>query len=206
LINQDKNTSFRFLDELTNSGLFNTEEQVIENYDVLVDYVRDWLESNEYDTAMACFELLLEKKNGKLRGDGKSPSALHEISQAIYTISLIEDGVGLADPESVIALNFLHDLGEEYGVKAPKLMEQFKKFNCSIGGQRLTILLRDFDLITKQYKGEPPKYKSEWEYYLPMQQSENVSVAKLIDRLHNIATIVGVKDSLRCREYITNAR
>jgi hypothetical protein len=191
-----------FLQRLIHEGLYDSESDVIANSEVLIADLRDWLKGNGYDMAAGCLDLAVEKKAGKLRGDKRTPSILHEVSQALYTISLIEDDAYLADPEAVLSLNFIHDLGEDFGLQGGELLKRLHDDGVK-GGTRLTQLARDFELMTKKRDGIP-KYENEWQYYEALQESENASVAKMIDRIHNLATQIGVKKEKRCSEYILN--
>lgn len=192
-----------FLRQLSASGRYDTEDLVIENSEQLIADVRTYLKSAGYDMALACMDLAIEKKQGKFRKDGKTPSIIHEVSQAIYTISLMEAGVHLEDPESVIALNFIHDLGEDFGFKPDELVDYLHQQKIA-DFDKIPQLTVDFDLMSKKYKNEEPKFTYEIEYYRTLQESQNASIAKLIDRIHNVATQIGVQDDQRCSEYIRN--
>ncbi len=192
-----------FLTHLLSSGRYDSEDLVVENAEHLITDIRAYLQSADYNIALSCLDLAIETKKGKFRGDGRTPSVIHEISQALYTISLIEDGVHLEDPESVIALNFTHDLGEDFGLKPETLKKHLR--NTGVTDQdKINQLTTDFDILTKKYKGEDPKFKNEWEYYQGIEKSQNASIAKFPDRLHNLATQIGVKSNARCLQYIAN--
>ena len=191
-----------FLSQLATFNLYDSEDLVIQNSDRLIADVRAYLKSSGYDMALACLDLAVEKKQGLFRYDGKTPSILHEVTQALYTISLIESGVHLDDPESIIALNFIHDLGEEFGLKPSDLRKYLREHNIETN-DRTILLSTDLNLLTKQYKDRPPKFKHEHEYYVTLQSSQNASLAKIIDRIHNVATQIGVKSDEKCLEYIS---
>ena len=53
----------------------------------------------------------------------------------------------------------------------------------------------DLGLISKCYgKNGKDRYESEYEYYMAMQNSPNASIAKMLDRAHNMMTLVLVKE------------
>jgi hypothetical protein len=198
--------SVSFLNRLEASGDYRTENLVILNSDLLEKSVREWLQAAGYDKAIACLDILKEKENRKFRQDGITPSWLHQLSQAVYTISLIEDGVYLADPEAVICLNFIHDVGEDHGIRPGQLKNMLIRRGVE-DDDWLTELMIDYDVISKQYgKNGEPRYKSEFEYYEANRKRQNTSVAKLEDRSHNIATQVGVKGMEKIRRYISNTQ
>lgn len=190
-----------FLYQLKASELYDSEEKVIENCDQLINDVRSYLSRCGYDTAIACLDLAIEKKAGLLRQDGKTPSILHEVTQALYTISMIEAGIHIDDPESVIALNFIHDLGEDFGLKPKDLRKYLREKGIETNTKTIQ-LSWDLDLLTKKYKNRLPKFDYEHQYYISLETSQNASIAKLIDRIHNIATQIGVKTDDKCLQYM----
>lgn len=194
-----------FLGRLAKSGKYDTEKLVIQNHEHLIQDVRSYLRANGYNMALACMDLAIEKNKGRIRGDKKTPSIIHEVSQALYTISLMEAGVQIEDPESVIALNFVHDLGEDHDLKPTELLKYLYQADLR-DNERIMQLTRDFNLMTKKNKAGEPRYNNEWEYYEALKESQNASLAKLIDRLHNLATQIGVKSEQRCSEYIRNTQ
>ncbi len=197
------NENQSFLTQLSDSGRYDSEGLVVRHAKHLITDIRSYLKSSDYNMALACLDLAIKTKKGKLRDDGKTPSIIHEISQALYTISLIEGGVHLEDPESVIALNFIHDLGEDFGLKPETLKRHLEKAEVT-DQNKIDLLAIDFDILTKKYKGESPKFKNEWEYYQAIERSQNASIAKPPDRLHNLATQIGVKKNKRALQYIAN--
>lgn len=198
-----------FAEYLTETGLYNSEDDVIKNHDRLVSDLRNWLHAKNYTQAEALLDFMLNKKQGLVRKDGKTPSSLHELTQAVWFISCIEDGLEVDNPEAVLSLIFSHDLGEDFGVMPEDLLHYLVRGKGFADTPKLQEFLEDFDVISKRFgKGGTPRYKNDHEYYLAIQKSRNASVAKMIDRAHNIMTLIGVKenegheDKIRMIEYV----
>lgn len=201
-----RKTSFRgepsFAKYLKETGLFNSEEDVIENIDVLANDMRVWLASKGYEQAQVLMDYMLELNEGKTREDGVTPSALHELTQALWFITATEDGIHVDDPEGVLSVIFAHDLGEDYGL-TPENMEKHLYKNGIRPSEKVKQFKEDFDAISKKYgKDGEPKYDKDYPYYLDVQANKNASVAKMFDRSHNIMTLVGVKDKNKMHDYI----
>lgn len=185
-----------FAEYLTKTKRYGSEADVIKNFDHLVEDVRGWMRAKKYHLTEELMNFMLEKKAGKFRNDGVTPSALHELTQAVWFISCIEDGVRAEMPQSVLGLIFVHDVGEDFGVRPEELRAHLK----GKGFGKLVViddLLEDFDAISKRYGDDgPPRYANEYEYFhLALCKRRHASIAKLIDRAHNIMTLVGVKEA-----------
>ncbi len=189
-----------FCEYLSNTKLFKTEQDVIDNYSFLVGELRDWLDSKGYITARAAMDFMLEKSQNDFRDDGITPKALHEITEAIWFISAIEDGLPADDPELILSIIFVHDLGEDYDVSPEDLIEDFGK--CGFQNKkRMDAFLTGFDAITKYYGGNGRtkyyagigKNKNEGEYQRNIMENPHASVAKIFDRAQNNMTLVGVR-------------
>ena len=193
-----------FAARLNESNLFDTEQDVIQNFDQAVDMVRGWLQEKGFKQAELLMDLTLDQKEGKWRKDRVTPAALHEITQAIWFIALHEDGIDVQDPEGVLSILFTHDLGEDFGIK-PEEIEQYLVANGIPAGETIDTFKANFDAITKKYgKDGDDIWENEYQYYRYMEGFANASVAKLIDRLHNIMTLVNVQDDRKMLRYIQN--
>lgn len=202
-----KNDSFA--EYLTNTGLYDSEADVIANFDHLVHDMRKWLQAKGYKQASAIMDFMIDKKQGVRRKDGKTPGALHELTQAVWFISCIEDGLHVDNPENILSVIFAHDLGEDYGVQPHELENYLCRTKGFKPNEQIDEFLEDFDVISKRWgKGGTPRYKNDYEYYCALQKRRNASVAKMIDRAHNIMTLIGVKqneghdDKRRMTEYV----
>lgn len=185
-----------FAEYLTSTGRYDTEQDIVENFDSLVLDVRKWLKAKHYGHAEALLDLVLDKKDGLTRKDGKTPSALHEVTQAVWFISCVEDGLPVEDPAGVLSLIFSHDLGEDFGVTTQDLWHYLHVEKAFADDEQLQEIIDDYDVISKRWgKGGPERYANEYQYFhIAQHQRRNNSIAKLIDRAHNITTMIGVKD------------
>ena len=158
-----------FAARLNASNMFDTEQDVIENFDQAVDMVREWLQDKGYKQAELLMDLTLEQKDGLWRKDRVTPAALHEITQAIWFIALHEDGINVQDPEGVLSVIFTHDLGEDFGIK-PEEIEQYLVENGIPAGEKIDTFKVNFDAITKKYgKDGDDIWENEYEYYKYME-------------------------------------
>ena len=202
-------TAPNFCAHLQLSGKFETEEDVIKNFDILVSELYDWLKIKNYKLARSVMDLTLEKNNKKTRDDCKTPKALHELIQATWFISTIENGIFVRDPELILGLIFAHDLGEDFGV-TPKMLTDYLKENGIEPSKRMDLLSKGFDAISKyfgkdgkvEYHSGKGKYKGEGDYQNGVSEDFYASVAKMFDRAHNLMTLVGVRKTKRMHEEI----
>lgn len=183
---------------------------------VLINFVKDWLMKHDYKLAQACFLFLINKKcdingvKGKMlmRGDGVTPSIIHEISQALYTISIAQSaerrGYNVPDIELLLCINFTHDLGEDFNVTRQNLLNHFE--TCG-----LTITVREqqmvdlFENMTKS-RGHPHKRLTTPEYFDILLGDILTVLGKYQDRTHNMATMIKVKKPDKFRDYVLEAR
>ena len=139
------------------------------------------------------------------RADNKTPSIVHQLSQVSYTISQLAAEVHIENPEAVITINITHDLGEDFGLK-PKGLKLYSLDKNISDSPQLNVICSDFNTITKKYDGEERQYANENDYYNAQKDSENCSLAKLYDTIHNLATQVSVMSREKCVERILEIR
>ncbi|MDH5722620.1 MAG: hypothetical protein OEY94_04780 [Alphaproteobacteria bacterium] len=108
---------------------------------------------------------------------------------------MAENGLPIDDVEGVLSVIFAHDLGEDHNLQQEDL-EKYLLDN-KIEKNRVDEFILDFDAITKIYSNDELTSKApdgkEYEYYKGMSKRKNVSIAKLIDKSHNLMTMIGVK-------------
>ncbi len=144
---------------------------------------------------------MLNLNEGKTRKDDITPSALHEVTQALWLISAMENGLYIDDPESVMSLIFCHDLGEDFNLK-PSYIEQYLNDNGIKSNYKIKQLKLSFDAISKKYgKNGDLRHAHDYAYYQTVAKDKNASVAKMFDRAHNIMTLIGVKDIKNMHDY-----
>ncbi len=193
-----------FCEHLNATRLYDHEQEVIENFDSLVDEVQDWVQGRDYKQAEVLLNLVVDLKKDQTRADGVTPSSLHEITQALWFISAYEDGLPVDDPEGVLSVIFAHDIGEDFGL-TPDDMEKHLRQNGVVNSRKIETFKDDFDAITKQWGEDGEKrFDTNYEYYSGVQERANASVAKMFDRAHNIMTLIGVKDVPKMHTYIAS--
>lgn len=187
---------------LQKTGLYENEADVTENFESLVEETRDWLHSKGFKQVEVLMDLMLDKNEGETRDDNITPSALHELTQVIWFISCIEADLHVDDVEGVLSVIFAHDLGEDFNIR-PDALEQHLVDEGIPRSAKTEQLKEDFDAISKRYgKGNPNKHATEFLYSMAVQNNKNASIAKMIDRIHNIMTLINVKDRIEMMEYI----
>ncbi len=193
-----------FCEHLNSTNLYDHEKEVIENFDSLVGEIKDWVQNRGFKQAEVLMDLVVDLKEGQTRADGITPSSLHEMTQALWFISAYEDGLPIDDPEGVLSVIFAHDIGEDFGM-TPDDMEQHLRENAVFDDQKIETFKQDFDAITKQWGEDGEKrFDNNYEYYTGVQKRTNASIAKMLDRAHNIMTLIGVKDVPKMHTYIAS--
>ena len=186
---------------LQQTGLYANENNVTENFDNLVGETRDWLQNKGFKQAEVLMDLMLECNDGKTRQDGKTPSPLHEMTQAIWFISCIEDDLYAEDAEAILSVIFTHDLGEDFDIR-PDTLEQYLVDNGIPRSEKTERLKTSFDAISKRYgKNGDDRHKNEHDYSCTVRSDRDASIAKMFDRAHNIMTLIGVKDKSKMADY-----
>jgi len=189
-----------FCEHLCNTGLYESEADVRDNLDSLVKEVHDWLDAKDYKMARVVMDIMMKENVGEIRDDKITPQVLHELTQAIWFISLLEDGIEFDDPELVLSLILAHDLGEDHDIR-PEELEKLLNEKGIPSGERMDRFLRGFDAISKYYGEEEhlafneAKNRNEGEarYQKVVRENHDASIAKIIDRPHNVKTLVGVR-------------
>ncbi|MGH1378623.1 MAG: hypothetical protein ACRBB3_07350 [Alphaproteobacteria bacterium] len=190
-----------FGEYLHSTGLYENENDLADNFDSLIDETREWLGNKGYKQAEILMDLMLDCNVGKTRQDGKTPSALHEMTQAIWLISCIEDDLHVDDPQNVLSVIFSHDLGEDFNIK-PNELEQHLVDNGIQRSEKTEALKKSFDAISKRYgKNGEERHENEYDYSCAVRSDRDASIAKMFDRAHNIMTLIGVKDKSKMADY-----
>lgn len=134
--------------------------------------IRAWLQGRGYFNALRAMDLAEKKHVGK-RKDG-SPEFSHQVSQALYAITLIDY---FLHPEELLCVIFLHDIIEDTDVTEEQLFVLFG-----------SIVSKATTRISKVRNGVriPDEI-----YYKEMEECPITSIAKGIDRFHNILSMLG---------------
>ncbi|WP_315921154.1 HD domain-containing protein [Mesorhizobium sp. SP-1A] len=147
-------------------------------YKKQISTMRSWLDGKGYHLALKAFEFAQKHHKGT-RKDGVSPEFSHQMFIANYAMSILP---GLMFKEETLAAIFLHDVCEDYHVKIEQIEEMF--------GQDVAQAVR---LLTKKTPGEKiPEHEKELRnrrYYEKLATDPIASMAKGLDRAHNILTM-----------------
>lgn len=179
----------------------------------ILDFVTRWIERHDYEYALSCLHLLRDLKGEQKRDDGLTPAILHELSQACYTIALADSGYELPDTEALLCLNFTHDLGEEFNMSREDMLNHWQKDQTLSGSDAHRVWIENlstqFSRMAKKMNnvslfplaGDPRKTDHE-QYFYAMMVDPVTAMAKFLDRIHNMATMIGVKSIPKQREYL----
>src|SRR5688572_19887539 len=73
--------------------LFASEFLVKQNARALIEETRSFFNERGYKLALACLDLLLEKKGNSFRKDGSTPNFVHELRPIMNARALLEEGL-----------------------------------------------------------------------------------------------------------------
>lgn len=138
-----------------------------------ISSMRYWLLGRGWHVAVKAFEFARELHSG-VRKDGVSPEFSHQMFIAGYARTLAHC---LLKPEETLAAIFLHDACEDYPVTLEEIGRRFGE------GVRVPV-----ELLTKKKDGVRIPDDA---YYERMGEDPVASIAKGLDRAHNIFTMSG---------------
>jgi hypothetical protein len=108
------------------SSIFQNEQNVIENYQILIDDVRTYFQDNHFFIAEKCLDFLLGKKKTedggwKMRKDDVTHDFIHELRQVVGIKSFVDEGLlqkecEYGSVEVLFSASLMHDMGEDYNV------------------------------------------------------------------------------------------
>ena len=145
--------------------------------------IRAWMEGRGFHIAIKAMNFA-EKHHTGTRKDGQ-PEFSHQVSQACYARTMERY---MLHPEAVLAVIFLHDVMEDYGVSYETLVEMF--------GTQIAIAVVKMSKVIGKHK-TPNLY-----YYNTLVTCPIASIAKGFDRVHNLLTMVGGFSPEKQREYL----
>lgn len=132
-----------------------------------------WLEGKGFHTALKALRYARKLHDGT-RKDGFTPEFAHQLFQVLYIKSFVNE---LLYPEETIAVILLHDTIEDTDKKAKEIYDLF--------GQRIG---EGAELMTKKKDGVIIPYQL---YFQRMSENAITTVAKPIDRVHNLKSMPG---------------
>lgn len=127
-----------------------------------------------------------EKHKGQTRAEGV-PYIIHPLTMAANAVAL-----GL-DEDQLIAVILLHDVCED----------------CGVGSGQLPVneyISQAVGLMTFEQKKDETKEQAKTRYFEGILTNRDASIAKLIDRCHNVSSMAGAFSELRIRKYIKDTR
>lgn len=143
-----------------------------QNYEKMKIALRGILQGRKFYKALRAMDFAENLHNG-VRKDGQ-PEFSHQVSQALYAITLLDS---LIYPEETICVIFLHDIIEDKDVTYKELVELFGILvgNATLKMSKVVNGLRIPDEI----------------YYDGLSTCPIASPAKGFDRVHNLMTMLG---------------
>lgn len=142
-----------------------------QDYKKMKIVLRGWLEGRGYYKALAAMNFAEKKHNGT-RKDG-SPEFSHQVSQALYLITIIDC---IQYPEDALCVVFLHDIIEDKNVSYKQLKKLF--------GKRVAKATRRMSKFVDGVRIPDDIY------YSKMENCPIVTITKPIDRVHNLMTML----------------
>jgi (p)ppGpp synthase/HD superfamily hydrolase len=111
------------------------------------------------------------------------------VAIALFALTL----PGIRDMDRLISIIMLHDVREDYNVSNQEIVELFvdREF-----GMKVAFSVEN---MTKEFRGIR---KNDIDVFAALALDEYGSIAKLCDRIHNLATIVGVFTLEKQKEYL----
>lgn len=146
--------------------------------------MRYWLLGRGYFQASKALKLASDFHTSTRR-DGFTPEFEHQIAQAHYARTLEPF---LDDPETVIAVAFLHDTMEDYGLTHQELDKLFTR-KITLGTDNMSKIIAGVE-------------KPEDVYFDEIANCPTASINKLLDRIHNLETMPNAFDRAKQEKYI----
>lgn len=158
---------------------------------------------NYYDVLRAM--QVAEKAHVGFRKDGITPIMLHQISIALYLKTIHKNFI---NPVEVLCLAFLHDVYEDNPIVFFEDVE-----NCSVLSKYVekTKILSKKEWL-KEYADDGSiiitgSVKKDLDlYFKQISQCPSCSLVKGVDRLHNLATMIGVFNKEKQFQYVEEVK
>lgn len=142
--------------------------------------------------ALIAMEFADSHHNG-LRKDGITPEFDHQISIALYALTLPT----ILYPEETMATIMLHDVREDKDITELEILSLFSNTDKA---RRIADAV---DAMTKVVRGVK---RDEVELFAEMADDPVASIAKGCDRIHNLQSMVGVFSKEKQAQYIEEAK
>lgn len=149
-------------------------------------YVKGFAAGTKMPETLRALTYARDKHRDQLRKDGQ-PYIVHPLTMACHALAL-----GFRE-DDVIAATLLHDVCEDCGVSPEEL---------PIGDA----IRHSVELLTFAVKEGETKQDALSRYYAAMLGDRPATVAKLIDRCHNVSSMAGPFSQEKLRDYIDETR
>lgn len=162
------------------------------SYDKLLISIRYWLlgkaESDpSYYQPLKALEFALEYHDG-VRKDNTTKEFYHQLSMVAYARTVVSM---VSHPALLLTVILLHDTYEDYEESHQRLASEFP--------EAYAYIVR----ISKVRDGHTISYE---QYFGEMSNCNVTSVAKAIDRIHNLSTMNGVFSEEKKRQYLDDVQ
>lgn len=138
-------------------------------------------------TAVKALEFAQQYHKGT-RKDGKTPEFQHQLEIGHYLLTLRQS---LMHPAETLAVSFLHDISEDYGLSHEELAAQFG-----------TLVADETWSVTKKFRGT---VKDRLEFFKGVGAAPIGSVLKGADRINNLGSMGGVFTPTKQLAYVQEA-
>lgn len=144
--------------------------------------LRYWLHGQGMTEVLRNMELNRRHFSGT-RKDGLTPAFDHHVVQANFIRPLLPH---LLFPQETLCVMFSHDTAEDAGLSPEEITREFRDREFA---ERVATAVW---LMTKKFRGGPGAASTPQEMFRGMAQNPIASIAKGVDRIHNLQSMVGV--------------
>lgn len=127
------------------------------------------------------------------RKDGLTPAFDHHVVQANFIRPLLPH---LLFPQETLCVMFSHDTAEDAGLSPEEITREFRDRAFA---ERVATAVW---LMTKKFRGGPGAATTPRELFHGMAQNPIASIAKGVDRIHNLQSMVGVFSRQKQETYL----
>jgi (p)ppGpp synthase/HD superfamily hydrolase len=151
--------------------------------------LRYWLQGAGWHDALIAMDAA-ERVHLGLRKDGTTPEFAHQVSIAQFVRTLTPS---LIHPEATMATVFLHDVPEDYGIRAEEVTRGFRSPDVA------AFTLPAVEALTKTFRGAK---RLEAAVFDAIARDPVASIVKPADRIDNQGSMVGVFTLAKQKSYI----
>ena len=164
-------------------------------------------EGTHWGEVLKLFTFASSVHTGKRKGGQHEFS--HQLNMVAYALSMFIPSkfINEEDVAKIISLILIHDIPEDYPA-------EFMAYTGSIGvaeSNNVFLVLDDdsflaevlnMSMLLNRYEWQTRQKMSNDKYYARVGSTAFTSIVKVIDRIHNLSTMIGVMSNKRIAEYI----